>query len=63
MRLYRLLLDSRGNSMVLTLKSLLYETDLSDAEVDSIASMMVGDTLTLDSNEDGYLAVRRVVLE
>lgn len=47
-------------SPTLSLKSLLYETDFSDEEVDTIASMMVGDIYMLDNNDDSYLAVKRV---
>ncbi len=47
-------------SPTLSVKSLLYETDFSDEEVDTVASLMVGDTFRLDDNNDGYLAVKRV---
>jgi hypothetical protein len=47
-------------SPTLSLKSLLYETDFTDEEVDTIASLMVGDTFKLDDDATGYLAIRRV---
>ena len=55
-------LDAPGDTVspTLSLKSLLYETDFSDEEVDTVASLMVGDTFRLDDNNDGYLAVKRV---
>jgi hypothetical protein len=65
MKLYTFVLDdgnlkSTYTPPTLTLKALLYETDFSDKEVDSIAQLMVGDTFVLDDNSDGYLAVKRL---
>ena len=55
-------LDAPGDTVspTFTLKALLYETDFSAEEVDTVASLMVGDTFRLDDNRDGYLAVKRV---
>lgn len=58
----------RGSDFWVTLSDLLGLTDFSDAEVDSLADLEVGETLTLDAGENGdvipeegaYMLVTRV---